>query len=310
MPVIKSLKGRLEVLVWVTAIGPITALAVLAAGCGSSSDTASPESNRTGVRIASFDFAESELVAEVYAQAIEGAGLPVIRLGAVGPREVVAPALEKGLIDVVPEYMGTAARHFAAQRGADDLGIDASLQARGLMLLDPAPAENVNVFVVTPGNAAAFRLSTLSDLGEWPVPMRLGGPAECTTRPYCQIGLEEVYGVRVFEFVPQSSLARTAEALVRHEIDVGVMFSTAAELLIEPLVVLEDDLRLQPDENIVPLVRMDAVERWGPLLTDALHQVSSRLTTGDLQRMNQAVAGGTPIDAVVSSWIDEGDMGR
>ena len=71
-----------------------------------------------GVRIAAFDFAESELLAEIYAQAMESHGVPVDRLGAVGPREIVAPALRIGEIDVVPDYVGTAAAYFGAENGA------------------------------------------------------------------------------------------------------------------------------------------------------------------------------------------------
>lgn len=63
---------------------------------------------RGAVVVASFNFPESELLAAIYGLAIQHAGIPVqFRLG-LGPRELVQPALEQGLVDVVPEYLGTA----------------------------------------------------------------------------------------------------------------------------------------------------------------------------------------------------------
>ena len=49
------------------------------------------------VTVASFDFAESRLLAEIYAQALERSGLRVRRAFGLGPRELVAPALREGL---------------------------------------------------------------------------------------------------------------------------------------------------------------------------------------------------------------------
>ena len=69
------------------------------------------------VTIGSFDFAESELLAEIYAQALEG-DIDVRRAFRVGPREVVLPALARGLVELVPEYAGTALRF--ASLGRDD----------------------------------------------------------------------------------------------------------------------------------------------------------------------------------------------
>ena len=61
------------------------------------------------VTVGSFDFPESVLLAELYSQALEQSGLDVRRAFELGPRELVAPALAQGLVEVVPEYSGTAA---------------------------------------------------------------------------------------------------------------------------------------------------------------------------------------------------------
>ena len=254
------------------------------------------------MRVASFDFAESELLGELYAQVVEAQDLPVVRLGAVGPREVVAPALEGGVIDLVPEYLGTAAGHFGAA-DLDGPGLAEAIEPRGLVALTPSSAEDVNVFVVTAALADQRMLTQLSDLAAVASTARFGGPVECPERDLCLLGLAETYGLTFAEFVPQQSLAVTAEALRQGEIDIGLMFSTSAELDPREFVALLDDRGLQPPENIVPLVRADAVERWGDALPDSLDDLSRLLTTEELREMNRRVADGEPVAVVAASWL-------
>ena len=273
---------------------------VLAPACASDDDGggAAPDA----VRIAAFDFAESELLAELYAQGLEAAGVPVERFGAIGPREIVAPALQLDRVDLVPEYLGTAAAYFGAER--DDLDeLRAALAPSGLVALEPAPAENVNVFVVTRSTAEQHGLERLSDLSELAPSVRLGGPVECPERPLCLLGLERTYGLEFAEFVPQRSLALTAEALRRGEIGVGVLFSTSADLAAGPFVVLEDDRGLQPAENVVPVIRRDALDRWAPAAGGALDALSASLTSDALREMNRRVEAGDAVAEVAASWL-------
>ena len=103
------------------------------------------------------------------------------------------------------------------------------------------------------------------------------------------------------------SRAATADALVSGQIDVGLLETTDARLAGSGLVVLADDRGLQPHENIVPLIRTKALERWGNRLRTAFDGVSTRLTTGDVVRLNLAVEleGLTPEQAA-RRWWDEG----
>ncbi len=260
-----------------------------------------------GVRIASFDFAESQLLAELYAQVLEGADTPVVRLGAVGPREVVAPALEGNVVDLVPEYLGTASGYFDAVT-TDLAGLTAALEPRGLVALAPAAAEDVNVFVVTRAVADQQLLTKLSDLARMAPTARFGGPVECPERPLCLLGLADTYGLTFAEFIPQQSLALTAEALRRDEIDIGLMFSTSAALDPNEFVALLDDRELQPPENVVPLVRAEAIERWGATLSDSLDGLSRSLTTEELREMNRRVDDGEPVPVVAASWLADAGL--
>ena len=280
----------------------VAGFVMVAAACGGSDPDSTGPVDADRVRIASFDFAESQLLAELYAQVLEGADIPVVRLGAVGPREVVAPALEGNVVDLVPEYLGTASGHFDAAT-TDLAGLTAALEPRGLIALTPASAEDVNVFVVTRAFADQHVLTQLSDLASVASAAVFGGPVECPERPLCLPGLADTYGLMFSEFIPQRSLELTAEALRRGEIDVGLMFSTSAVLEPNEFVALLDDRELQPPENVVPLVRAEAIERWGATLPDSLDGISPLLTTEALREMNRRVDDGEPVTAVAGSWL-------
>lgn len=105
------------------------------------------------VTVGSLDFAESELLGELYSQALESGGFTVRRAFDLGPREFVAPALARGLVDLVPEYAGTALQFVSlgrAQPGADPVAArEALVQAltgTGVTALQAAPAQDANTF--------------------------------------------------------------------------------------------------------------------------------------------------------------------
>ncbi len=276
------------------------ALVLVAAGCGGDDADETPADD--ALKIASFEFVESELVAELYAQLLDDAGVPVERVGPVGPREILAPALQQGVIDLVPEYVGTAATYYGADQ-LDAAGLADALDPLDLVALAPAEAEDVNVVVVNASTARDLQLETISDLAPIASLMSFGGPVECPERPLCLIGLRETYGLEFAEFVPQRSLEVTAEALRRDEIDAGLLFSTTPELGVDEFVVLVDDRGLQPPENIVPIIGRDALERWGDRIEQPLAELAAALTTASLRSLNARVDGTRSVAEVADSWL-------
>ncbi|HST64414.1 MAG TPA: ABC transporter substrate-binding protein, partial [Mycobacteriales bacterium] len=269
---------------------------VLCAACGT--DQPGPEPRDPGrIRIASFDFPESRLVAELYARALRRAGLPVDVLSGLGTRELVAPALQQGQVDVVVDYTGSLLDHLGGD-GTETHGtpeqVHAALQrrlaGRGLTALAYAPAEDANAFAVPTAYARAHRISRLSDLRRLAGGLTFGGPPECPTRRYCLQGLRDTYGLRFAGFRAQPSRAATATALESGDIGVGVLESTSGLLGTGQLTLLVDDLNLQPRENLVPVVRTDVVARYGPPFTSTLDAVSARLSSADLVRLNHIAA--------------------
>lgn len=284
-------------------------MASLAAACAGNDDGSRASIGvDEGLRIAAFDFAESAVLAELYAQTIEAGGTPVVRLGAVGPREITFPALELDVVDLVPEYLGTALRHVGgAPAGADTDAAIAELRERleplGLTALEAAPAEDTNVVVVTARTADELGVAAVSELATYADGLRFGGPAECPERPLCLVGLHDTYGLTFADFVAQRSQRFTAEALLRGEIDVALMFSTDPALATDELVALADDGHLQPAENIVPVIRLDALDRWGPGVTTALDELSGELTTSELQSLNARLRDGESPAVAAADWL-------
>ena len=302
--------------------GVLATLIVLVAlgvgACARPADVPEPSAalDDDAITVGSFDFAESVLLAEIYSQSLEHAGFTVERAFALGPREFVAPALAVGLIELVPEYVGSAGTfvHRGQAAVTSDLASSYLRLVRGLegqrvAALTPSPAQNANTFVVARSTGDAMELRTLSDVAAVADELVFGGPPECQRRLLCLVGLEEKYGITFGTVVSLRAGPLVEQALRDGGIDLGLMFTSDAAMLSADFVELRDDRHLQPAENITPLVREEALGRWGDPLIDAVDAVSARLTTDGLRQLNAEVAGDTArVAAVATAWLEAQDV--
>jgi len=265
------------------------------------------------IRIASFNFPESEILAYVYGLALQGQGFRVDIGPNIGTRELVEPALSRGLVDFVPEYQGSALAFFTLgkQRASADVdttyrSLVAALAGRQVLALSASPAQDGNAIVVTRRTAARYGLHSISDLTHVAGRLRFGGPPECPQRPFCLLGLQQRYGLHFEQFIPlDSGGPLTLQALESREIDVALLFSTDPSIAGD-LVELTDDRSLQPAENVTPLVREDVLERGGAALALAIDEVSAHLSTDVLRTLNARVPGQNP-RVIAESWLrDQG----
>jgi osmoprotectant transport system substrate-binding protein len=291
-------------------------LLALLVGCTGTSTAPAPVAGTPAeeLRLASFDFRENQILVELYAEAARRAGVPVAVQHDAGTREILAPALAQGVVDVLVEYLGAALAFALADEAPVEgtpqelhAALGSALSARGITVLRPAVAEDKNGFAVSEAFRRRHGVVTLSDLSPLASDLRFGGPPECPERPSCVPGLRRVYGLEFGEVLAMPSRAATADALVSGQIDVGMLETTDARLIGSSLVLLADDRELQPHENVVPLVRSEALDRWGERLRTAFDDVSARLTTGDVVRLNRAVEllGRTPREAALEWWAEE-----
>ena len=284
---------------------------LLAAGCEREAPAPPPQDpRRPAIRLASFDFPESETLGEVYGQALRQHGYPVEQVVQLGAREVVAPALEQGKVDMVPEYQGSAL-NFLNDRDrvatADPVLTHARLEQafapRGVSVLAYAPAQDRNGFAVNGDLARGHKLEKISDLAPLAPQLSIGGPPECPERPLCLEGLQDVYKLEFARFKPMPTRDVTAAELGSGEIDVGMLDTTNPHLIGNDLVLLEDDQRLQPAENVVPVIRREILDLYGPALVSLVNSVSAQLTTTELTRLNRQVLEGQPAADAASAWL-------
>jgi osmoprotectant transport system substrate-binding protein len=264
------------------------------------------------ITVGSFDFPESVLLADIYAGALAANGFPVRILPDLGTREVVDPALISGLLQIVPEYSGSALQFLSDGQLSARSGSTATSRAlaeragrRGLVAGRPSAAQDANVIVVTAATAARYGLRSVADLARWAPRLVFGGPPECQERAYCLPGLRQTYGLHFRTFIPlDAGGPLTLQALEAGYVGVALLFSTDPAITAQHLVVLDDNRGLQPAENVTPLVRRDVVARHGPRLLAVLNTVSARLTTASLRALDaQAeLPGGTPGKAA-ESWL-------
>ncbi|WP_301547568.1 glycine betaine ABC transporter substrate-binding protein [Micromonospora sp. C95] len=194
------------------------------------------------ITVGAGNFTESEIIAELYKIQLTAAGYQVT-VQQIGNRELYEPALEKGEIQVVPEYAATLAEFLNGKvnsggQPVSSPDVDKTVTALrglgeqvGLTFGAPAAAQTQNAFAVTQEFADKYSVRTLSELAEKcsGTATVLGGPPECQERPFCKPGLEQTYGLSVGSF---SSLdgggPLTKTALRNGTISVGLIFSTDA----------------------------------------------------------------------------------
>jgi osmoprotectant transport system substrate-binding protein len=240
------------------------------------------------------------------------AGIPArLQLG-LGPRELVLPALAQGVVDVVPEYLGTALASLQLPAGVAVSGPTAmrrelvrALADWPVQVLQPAAAQDQDGLVVTRATADRLCLRTVSDLGLFAPRMVLGGPPEYPRRPCGLPGLRRVYGLEFARFAPLDTGQERVEALGHGAADVVVTGTTSGYLTSGDLVLLADDRRLQPAGHIVPVVHAGAAARYGPRLATALDAVSARLTTSDLTDLNRQITlASRGVLAEARAWLE------
>jgi osmoprotectant transport system substrate-binding protein len=272
----------------------LVAAAVALIGCQT---LATGGGNRPTIRIGSTNFAEQTVLAELYGQALEANGYKIERKLNLGNREIVAPAIESGQIDLYAEYLATYLvfqtkdpKRASSDPAATYTALQDVLASKNLTVLDFAPAIDTNGFVVTKETAQKYGLTRMSDLAKVNEQLILGAPPECPTRPFCLIGLQQTYGLKFKEFKPlDAGGPLTVAALKGKQIDVALLFTTDAVIQTEGFVLLQDDKRLQQADNVAPVVRNDVLQKASGDFRTLLNQVSQRLTTEELTTLNRQV---------------------
>ncbi|MBU2670352.1 ABC transporter substrate-binding protein [Actinoplanes bogorensis] len=287
--------------------------------CGGGSDPLSNDDTGSSaapgtITVGSANFAESELLAEIYSQALEAKGVTVKRQFNIGARELYLKALQDGSIDLLPEYNGallSALSSGGAPEGVskpeDVLGALKKVLPSGTEVLEQSPAEDKDTLTVTADTASKYSLKTIDDLKPVAKDLVIGAGPEWQERYQGLKGLKEVYGIEFKEFKPlDAGGPLTVNALVKNQIQVGNIFSTDSSIVTNKFVVLEDTKSLYLAENIIPLIRTTANN---PTVTGALNAVSAKLTTENLtSTLAKVQVDKQDTAAVAKGWLTENGL--
>lgn len=262
-----------------------TAPAVLTA-CGSKGSAGT-------IAVGSKDFTEGEIISEIYALALEDAGFTVKRSFDIAG-SVIATALEKGEIDLYPEYTGTALLTvLKAEMETDPQAVYETVKKQykkkwDLVWLDMAEAADSQALVITTKAAEQYGIKTISDLQAHANELRFASQGEFDERSDGLPALEAAYGV--FDWKEHTSFNNGLkyEVLRNDEADVAPVYTTEGQLVDDAFTLLEDDKHVWPPYNVAPVVRGEVLDA-NPDIEDVLNAVSKQLTTKGLTELNAKV---------------------
>ncbi|MEV7543237.1 ABC transporter substrate-binding protein [Streptomyces sp. NPDC089915] len=270
---------------------------------GGSSSSSSSSGGKGKLVVGAAGFTESNVLAKLYARLLADAGYDT-SITTVNNRELYEPSLEKGEIDVVPEYAATLAEFLNAKVNGPDApkekpvassdaaatvaALEKLAAPLGLKALPAGAAVDQNAFAVSREFAQKNNLKTLSDLGKSGQKVKIAAGDECSVRPFCAPGLEKTYGIQVSGIDPKGVGTPQAKQAVKDGVDQLVLTTTTdATLDSFGLVLLEDDKKLQNADNVLPVV--NAKDAGAPEVAAALERLTKVLTTADLAELNRKV---------------------
>lgn len=293
------------------------AAVLLVAACGSSDPFGAAACNVNSIVVGSADFPESEIIAEIYAQALQANNFDVGRRIGIGSREAYLPALKDHSIDLVPEYIGNLLLYFQPDSVATTLdAVESELYRRlpgGLSILTPSSAADTDTVTVTAATAARWNLKTIADLAAHSAEVKFAAPSAFQTRPAGLPGLRQEYALDIrpanFMTINDGGGAVTVRALVEGAVAAANLFSTSPAILQYHLVVLQDPEHNFLAGNVVPLVNS---QKKSDRLKNVLDAVSVKLTTEGLAELNAAISGNSGVDPdqAARKWLQDNGLDR
>lgn len=294
--------------------GLATVAAALAlTACGSDDPLAEDSGGGDGgsgesISIGSADFPESQLLAEIYAQALESKDVQVSRKLNLGSREKYFDGLADGSIDLIPEYTGVLLQFINKEATeVESEEVYTALQGvlpENLIVLDKAEAEDKDAVVVTRETAQKWNLTSIEDLVPHCGEVVFGGPTEIQQRPDGLPGLKETYNCTFKSFSALQPGAITTKALLDGTVQAADIFTTDAAIEANDLVVLEDPKNNFAAQNVVPLIAKD---KASDVVTDTLNAISAQLDTETLLDLNARLNAEDKPDYadVAKEWLSE-----
>jgi osmoprotectant transport system substrate-binding protein len=287
------------------ALALVTTLAL--ASCGGDDTPAKTVADVSPVRIGTKNFAESEILGQLYKQALAAKGVPVELQSSVGTTELINLALRDGSLDMYPEYVGVLlsevdkivkrpASAAAAYRLAKQIE-----ERRRFTLLEPTPLSDENALAVTRALGRRRGLRSITDLARLGSDATVGAPPEFENRFEGMVGLRERYGLRKLRMKP-FDIGRQYAPLASGKIEVARVSTTDSQLASGRFTLLSDPEGVFAKNHVAPLISRKALAAHGPLLVETLNAVSALLTTPVMRDLNAKAVTRSPA-AVADTFL-------
>jgi osmoprotectant transport system substrate-binding protein len=281
----------------------------LAGGSGQASGSPAPGDT---IVVGSANFTESQILAEIYAQALAAKGVKVEKRLNIGSRETYIPGLQDGSIDLIPEYTGVLLQYFdkTAQQTEPE-AVYTALQGAlpgNLTVLERSKAEDKDAIVVTGDTATRLNARSLADLAPDCSQLVFGGPPEFQTRPDGIPGIKETYGCTFKEYRSlDAGGPLTVAALKNGDVQAANLFTTDPAIPANGFVVLDDPKNNFAAQNVVPLINKAKVN---DTVTTTLNGISAKLTTDGLRALNAEAAGEAKPspETVAKNWLSQNGL--
>ncbi|MFJ6533403.1 ABC transporter substrate-binding protein [Microbacterium sp. NPDC091662] len=290
--------------------GAALAAVLVLGGCANSNPLDAPsEGSGSGddtIVIGSQAYYSNEIIAEIYAQALEGADIKVDRQFNIGQRDAYMPDVESGAIDLFPEYTGNLLEYLdkdATATSPED--VYAALKEalpKGLTALDYAEASDQDTYTVLKSFAEENGLTTIGDLSKVTTPVTIGAAPEFEQRPYGPAAAKEVYGV---DLGFSATGPTTLESLLAGEIQVADIYSADPAFQTEDIVALEDPENIILASNVVPIASSDVADE----IADVINAVSKKLTAEELVGLNvQSTVDQKSAEDIAKKWLADNKL--
>jgi osmoprotectant transport system substrate-binding protein len=281
----------------------------LSSGSGQTSGAAAPSDT---IVVGSANFTESQILAEIYAQALAAKGVAVEKRLNIGSREAYIPGLQDGSIDLIPEYSGVLLQYFDKTAGetAPD-AVYTALQAAlpdNLIVLEKSAAEDKDAVVVTRDTATRLNVKSIADLAPQCPNLVFGGAPEFQTRPDGIPGIQATYNCAFKEFRSlDAGGPLTVAALKNGDVQAANLFTTQSTIAANDFVVLEDPKNNFAAQNVLPLInKAKATDN----VKTTLNAISAKLTTEGLTKLNAEADGDAKPspEAVAKNWLSQNGL--
>lgn len=280
--------------------------------CGADSDPLDDNgdddtSAADSIVIGSQAYYSNEIIAEIYAQALEDEGFEVEREFQIGQREVYMPELEDGELDLLPDYTGNLVQYYEDDT---DTGSPEEVHQQAqdampdeLQLLDFAEATDQDSYTVTSETADKYDLESIGDLSAVGDSVSMAANSEFESRPYGPDGAEDVYGVTVEVVgVEDSGGPLTVGALTDGDVEVADIYTSSPSIAEEDLVVLDDPEHLILPQNVVPVASAELDDQ----AVDVINDVQADLSLDALIELNtRSVEDEASASDVASQWLED-----